>query len=48
MSGPLAVPGATINRSGHGPGSDFQQTYGGGSAEITFETFSGDATLELE
>ncbi len=48
FSGTLAAPGATINRSRHGPGSDFQQTYGGGSAEITFETFSGDATLELE
>lgn len=48
FSGTLTAPGARINRSRHGPGSDFQHTYGTGSGEISLETFSGDAALELE
>jgi DUF4097 and DUF4098 domain-containing protein YvlB len=48
FSGSLEAPDARINRSRHGPGSDFQHTYGAGSGEISLETFSGDARLELE
>lgn len=48
FSGTLAAPGARIIRPEHGPGSSFEQRYGSGDGEIQLETFSGDATLQLE
>ena len=48
FSGTLAAPGATINRPRHGPGSHFEHRYGAGDAEISIETFSGDARLRLK
>jgi len=47
FSGDLSAPGARIERPTHGPGASFEQRYGGGDGEIRLETFSGDATLEL-
>jgi len=48
FSGDLVAPGASINRSKYGPGSDFEHTYGNGSADVRMETFSGDAELQFE
>jgi len=48
FSGTLAAPGATINRPRHGPGSSFEHRYGAGEAEVSIETFSGDARLRLK
>ncbi|MGY4516417.1 DUF4097 family beta strand repeat-containing protein [Lysobacter sp. HA18] len=48
FSGTLRAPGATIERPEHGPGSNFRQRYGGGDAEVSIETFSGDADLKLD
>lgn len=48
FSGDLDAPGARVNHAKYGPGSDFEQSYGGGNGEIHMETFSGDAKLELE
>lgn len=47
FSGSLNAPGARINKTKYGPGSDFDHRYGSGSAEIRIETFSGDAELIL-
>ncbi|AXK71692.1 hypothetical protein DWG18_04890 [Lysobacter sp. TY2-98] len=48
FSGTLRAPGATIARPEHGPGSNFRQRYGNGDAEVSIETFSGDAELKLD
>ncbi|MEH6416627.1 DUF4097 family beta strand repeat-containing protein [Pseudomonas sp. CGJS7] len=48
FSGDLNAPGAQIVRPKHGPGSSFEHRYGSGSAKVKIETFSGDATLQLE
>jgi hypothetical protein len=48
FSGDLSAPGAKIRKEEFGPGSSFEQRYGSGAGEIRLETFSGDATLELE
>lgn len=47
FSGDLRAPDAQIQRPKHGPGSSFEHRYGSGSGKIKLETFSGDATLEL-
>jgi DUF4097 and DUF4098 domain-containing protein YvlB len=47
FSGTLRAPGAQINRTKYGPGSDFEHRYGSGSGEIHIETFSGDAELQF-
>ena len=48
FSGTLRAPGATIERPEHGPGSNFRQRYGGGDADVSIETFSGDADVHLD
>ena len=48
FSGDLSAPGAAINRPKHGPGSSFEHRYGSGSGEISIETFSGNARLQLD
>lgn len=48
FSGDLVAPGARIEKPRHGPGSNFEHRYGRGEGEITIETFSGDATLQLK
>lgn len=48
FSGRLAAPGARIERPRHGPGSNLRHRYGRGDAEISIETFSGDARLRLD
>lgn len=48
FSGDLAAPGAQISKPRHGPGSSFEHRYGNGDGEITLETFSGDARLQLD
>jgi hypothetical protein len=48
FSGDLRAPDATIVRPRHGPGSNFEHRYGNGSGEVSIETFSGDARLQLE
>ncbi|WP_133501974.1 DUF4097 family beta strand repeat-containing protein [Cognatilysobacter terrigena] len=48
FSGTLRAPGATIERPEHGPGSNFRQRYGSGDAEVSIETFSGDADVKLD
>lgn len=48
FSGELSAPGANVVRPKHGPGSSLEHRYGGGSAEVRIETFSGDASLQLE
>lgn len=48
FSGTLRAPGARIERPGHGPGSNFRQRYGNGDADVSIETFSGDADLRVE
>lgn len=48
FSGDLAAPGAQISKPRHGPGSSFEHRYGNGDGEVTLETFSGDARLELD
>ncbi|MBW8809857.1 MAG: DUF4097 family beta strand repeat protein [Lysobacter sp.] len=47
FSGDLRAPDAQIQRPKHGPGSSFEHRYGSGNGKIKLETFSGDATLEL-
>ncbi|QSX79351.1 DUF4097 family beta strand repeat-containing protein [Agrilutibacter solisilvae] len=47
FSGDLSAPGVEISRPKHGPGSSFEHSYGGGDGEISLETFSGDARLQL-
>ncbi|HZH42601.1 MAG TPA: DUF4097 family beta strand repeat-containing protein [Lysobacter sp.] len=48
FSGDLRAPGANIQRPKHGPGASFEHRYGSGSADVRLETFSGDATLQLD
>jgi hypothetical protein len=48
FSGSLRAPGATIERPEHGPGSSFRQRYGGGDANVSVETFSGDADIAID
>ena len=48
FSGTLRAPGATIDRPEHGPGSSFRQRYGNGDANVSVETFSGDADVSLD
>ena len=48
FSGTLRAPGATVERPRHGPGSSLRQRYGNGDAEVSIETFSGDAELRLD
>lgn len=48
FSGTLRAPGATVERPSHGPGSSLRQRYGNGDAEVSIETFSGDAELRLD
>lgn len=47
FSGDLQAPGARIIRPEHGPGSNFEHRYGNGDGDVTLQTFSGDATLQL-
>lgn len=48
FSGDLSAPDAQIVKPKHGPGSSFEHRYGNGSGEVRIETFSGDATLQLD
>ena len=48
FSGDITAPGAEIERPRHGPGSSFRHRYGNGDGEISLETFSGDARLQLD
>ncbi|TZF87425.1 DUF4097 family beta strand repeat-containing protein [Cognatilysobacter lacus] len=48
FSGTLRAPGATIDRPEHGPGSSFRQRYGSGDANVSVETFSGDADVAVD
>lgn len=48
FSGDITAPGAEIDRPRHGPGSSFRHRYGNGDGEISLETFSGDARLQLD
>lgn len=48
FSGSLRAPNAQIRRPDHGPGSSLEQTYGAGDAKVRMETFSGDASVELD
>jgi DUF4097 and DUF4098 domain-containing protein YvlB len=48
FSGSLRAPGARIDRPEHGPGSSFRQRYGSGDANVSVETFSGDADIAIE
>lgn len=48
FSGDLRAPGAEIIRPKHGPGSNFDHTYGRGDGDVTIQSFSGDATLQLD
>lgn len=48
FSGRLSAPAAKIEKPEFGPGSSFSTRYGGGDAEISIETFSGNAELRLE
>lgn len=48
FSGDLTAPGAQVIRPKHGPGSSFEHRYGSGDGDISIDTFSGDATLQLD
>lgn len=48
FSGDLRAPDVQVQRPKHGPGSSFEHRYGSGNGKIKIETFSGDATLQLE
>jgi DUF4097 and DUF4098 domain-containing protein YvlB len=48
FSGDLTAPGAQVIRPKHGPGASFEHRYGSGDGDISLETFSGDATLQLD
>ncbi len=48
FSGDLSAPGAQIIRPKHGPGASFDHRYGNGDGTVTIESFSGDATLQLD
>ena len=48
FSGDLDVQGAQVDHARHGPGSTVRHRYGSGNGEISLETFSGDARLQLD
>lgn len=48
FSGTLRATGATVERPEHGPGSSLRQRYGNGDAEVSIETFSGDADVRMD
>lgn len=48
FTGTLRAPGARVERPEHGPGSSLRQRYGAGEAEVSIETFSGDADVRIE
>ena len=48
FSGDLKAPGAKVQKEEFGLGSSFEQRYGSGAGEIHLETFSGDATVDLQ
>lgn len=48
FSGDLRAPGVKVKKEEFGPGSSFEQSYGSGAGEVHLETFSGDATVELQ
>lgn len=48
FSGTLTAPDARIQRPRHGPGSSFEHRYGSGTGKVSIESFSGDATLQLD
>ena len=48
FSGDLRAPDANVIRPKHGPGSSFEHRYGSGSGDVSIETFSGDARLQLD
>lgn len=48
FSGNLSAPNAKVERPRHGPGANLRQRYGSGDAEISIETFSGDAELRFD
>ena len=48
FSGDLSAPGAQIQRPKYGPGASFETRYGSGDGEISIETFSGSARLNLD
>lgn len=48
FSGSLSAPNATVERPRHGPGANLRQRYGNGDADISIETFSGDAELRFD
>lgn len=48
FSGSLRATGATVERPRHGPGSSLRQRYGAGEADVSIETFSGDADVRMD
>lgn len=48
FSGDITAPGAQVDRPRHGPGASVRHRYGSGDGEVSLETFSGDATLQLD
>lgn len=48
FSGELEADGAQTSRPQHGPGSSFEHRYGSGDGDVSIETFSGDAKLQLK
>lgn len=48
FSGELRAPGARVERPDRGPGASLRHRYGDGDAEVSLETFSGDAVLQLD
>ncbi|GAB2517168.1 DUF4097 family beta strand repeat-containing protein [Lysobacter humi (ex Lee et al. 2017)] len=48
FSGSLRAPNATVERPPHGPGANLRKRYGSGDADISIETFSGDAELRFD
>ena len=48
FSGDLQAPDVQVERPKHGPGSSFEHRYGSGDGEISLESFSGDARLQLD
>ena len=48
FTGSLRAPGARVERPERGPGSSLRQRYGTGEAEVSIETFSGDAEVRIE
>jgi DUF4097 and DUF4098 domain-containing protein YvlB len=48
FSGDLRAPGARVERPRHGPGANLRHRFGSGDAEISIETFSGDANVRVD